>query len=754
MKRVLFSTLIIFAFFVSPVFASSSNGTIDATSKYAWGENTGWLNFGTTGGNIHVTDTALTGYIWSGNYGWINLAPAGSGVTNNSEGTLSGSAWGENLGYISFSGVTINSSGVFSGTASGTVAGRIRFDCTNCSVVTDWRPASTRGSGTTQTIIVAGGSGGGYVANPDSGFSINNDAPFTFAPMVTLSFILPPETNTISISNYEDFRDAVTKPRTTSTLWSLCSNTIAVGQDCVSGIYTIYARFYSTSNALLGSRRSSITYTHDLLTRDIQERPRTVLEQATRTVKDLLARIFGLPPSAIPGLPPGTIAVQPIPKAPLALQHLWDILPQKAIGRFVLVPLSHDVATIAQKFPEIQKIFRDMGVARATDLSKLQSISLSTPGLTKSSGIIPPSLVGIRTAPIPGIPLGDLPRIAKERLPTEIVFARNENERIDFDLKLRLNNQGILEKRVETIVGKKLKLAVKIEGGAKSVKGYLVFRSRSTNALQGVPTTQAEGITLKNALASALFALPVLGEPAKPATYIPISSVDIASLPESIPQNQPIEQRLALLEFEYTDPDHDGIYTAEIAAPRVAGEYDIITIIHYTDPDRGNREIRLTAVVDPEGYVYEQLGGKEVRIPGAVVSLYALDQATKTYRLWSAEEYAQENPQVTDNRGTYAFLVPEGTYYIQIDTPQYELYRGVPFTIQGNNEVHTNIELRQKYWFLHVTDWKTLLLIIALLMLFYHFYEDRKRQRLETALLQSLSSEHDHDILHKGPENH
>ena len=130
-----------------PVFASTTDGTIDTTNKYAWGENVGWINFGNTNGNIHVTDSAITGYAWIANYGWVNMAPTNSGVTNDAEGNLSGYAWGEKTGWIDFENVAINSSGVFTGTASGTVTGTISFTCANCSVVTDWRPASTRGDG-------------------------------------------------------------------------------------------------------------------------------------------------------------------------------------------------------------------------------------------------------------------------------------------------------------------------------------------------------------------------------------------------------------------------------------------------------------------------------------------------------------------------------------------------------------------------------------------------------------------------------
>ena len=98
--------LFISGVFVLPVFASSTDGTIDSTYRYAWTENTGWLNFGTTEGNVHITDSALTGYIWAENIGWISLNCSNDNscstvdykVSNDGEGTLSGYAWGENIG--------------------------------------------------------------------------------------------------------------------------------------------------------------------------------------------------------------------------------------------------------------------------------------------------------------------------------------------------------------------------------------------------------------------------------------------------------------------------------------------------------------------------------------------------------------------------------------------------------------------------------------------------------------------------------
>jgi len=170
-KGILFF-IIFFVFFVGSfflvykyeVFASSTDGTIDSSDKYAWGENIGWVSFGTSEGDVGVTDAYLSGYAWGENIGWISLncsndSSCGTvdyGIANDGEGSLSGYAWGENIGWIDFDptygGVTINSSGEFLGSAWGENIGWIVFNCAttdSCVTVdykvkTDWRPQSER----------------------------------------------------------------------------------------------------------------------------------------------------------------------------------------------------------------------------------------------------------------------------------------------------------------------------------------------------------------------------------------------------------------------------------------------------------------------------------------------------------------------------------------------------------------------------------------------------------------------------------
>lgn len=129
-------------------------GTILSAFKFAWGSNIGYVNFE----ELIVDDNALSGYAWSTNAGWIKFNPVEGGVFNDGSGNLSGSAWGEQLGWIDFENVTINqTNGRFSGTATGDLSGIITFDCGNCDVRTDWRPAapptpSTGGGGSPAPI--------------------------------------------------------------------------------------------------------------------------------------------------------------------------------------------------------------------------------------------------------------------------------------------------------------------------------------------------------------------------------------------------------------------------------------------------------------------------------------------------------------------------------------------------------------------------------------------------------------------------
>jgi len=89
--------------------ADNSTGNISTTEKFAWSENSGWLNGRPTYGGITVHADRLSGYAWSENIGWIKMGPSDGesftftwGVKIDTNGNLTGFAWAENAGWIDF----------------------------------------------------------------------------------------------------------------------------------------------------------------------------------------------------------------------------------------------------------------------------------------------------------------------------------------------------------------------------------------------------------------------------------------------------------------------------------------------------------------------------------------------------------------------------------------------------------------------------------------------------------------------------
>jgi len=102
----------------SPVAGLSA---VSMGNHYAWSENIGWLDFAYPGGNVSVPRGAgdLNGAAYQLNNGaWLilNCAYANSCATSNfkvssdSNGNLSGWAWSEYFGWLSFSSSTDGSS--------------------------------------------------------------------------------------------------------------------------------------------------------------------------------------------------------------------------------------------------------------------------------------------------------------------------------------------------------------------------------------------------------------------------------------------------------------------------------------------------------------------------------------------------------------------------------------------------------------------------------------------------------------------
>ena len=747
--------------------ASQTQGTIDPIHKYAWGEKIGWINFSTSGGNVLVTDSSITGYAWSANYGWINLSPSTSGVKNNGYGDLSGYAWSENLGWINFDNVSIDAEGYFQGIAEGEISGQISLNCSNsasCSssdykVKTEWRGRSERPSCNNSLDDDQDG----RVDYPnDPGCLSQSDTNETDAGSVP-AYLLPQPAERPS-------EGSSAEPEKEETI-ILPEQAEKEPEELEKAEKPEKEKDKEKKPELkpAESLKEKIIAKIPFLKKKITKEKEKNKEQGEEE-ESFLAYLKKSLDLIIPKLAklkfPKTKDLElkeTVPKeTPLALKGNWKILPGEPLKKFVLGPLPKGVNNLAQKFSRLEETFRQVGIVKVTDIKKLENIPLKLPGLTRAAieeifnelkvkrvadvgkiNNLPLSsqelqdlekvFKGIKIAKMPdfqqlketevtlpglmemmglsgkeikpgslaqlkNLPLAQLTPQLKEKVPSEVIFARTAGELIDFNIDVSVSENGQVSQKISTLAGKDVVLAVKPENKARKVKGYVTYNGKNkTSSLT----------PLKKLISEFSFSFPAAR----------------AEAPSFI------EEKLVLLEFEYLDPDNDGIYTALIRTPVVEGEYEIVTVIEYQDPDLGTRALKLTTIIDPEGYIFEKIKGKEARIPGAIVTLFKLDQESKEYLAWPASEYEQENPQITDETGKYSFLVPEGNYYLKVESPGYLAYEGKPFNVKEGKGVHMNIELKTRYWLLNELDWKTAALFIVIMLLIYNFYRDKKREK-------------------------
>ena len=90
-------------------------------------------------------------------------------------------------------------------------------------------------------------------------------------------------------------------------------------------------------------------------------------------------------------------------------------------------------------------------------------------------------------------------------------------------------------------------------------------------------------------------------------------------------------------------------------------------------------------ILDPSGYVYE--GVLENRLEGVRATIYYLDDTGGLVQ-WDAESYLQQNPQLTDGDGVYAWDVPEGQWQICFEKNGYETVYSNYYMVPP---VHTDI---------------------------------------------------------------
>ena len=414
-----------------------------------------------------------------------------------------------------------------------------------------------------------------------------------------------------------------------------------------------------------------------------------IIDNLTEQINNLLKQINEFPKKLTPDKKPGDKIVFPpieetvTPETPASLQQKWNLVQQKRFNEIAILPLPDEIKELALDFPSFQETLEKVGIEKPEDIEKLKVAKLNFPGLAESLG---------RT--IANMNPANFNIQEKIQMATNFVFARVTEDKIDFNTKVSLAENDEVTKSITTIQNKPLYLVVKPDQPAKKVTGYIIFKSVSSEK-----DLQEFASTLSPALSASL--------------------MDAFNLPsEDKPQEVEAKKELVLNKFEYEDSDKDGIFTAAITSPAVSGKYQIKTVIEYVNQDYSPTELNMIMVVDPEGYVYEKTAdNKKTRIDGAKVTIYWLNPDTKQFEAWPASDFQQENPQTTDDTGRYSFLVPEGTYYIEVKAEGYLPYKGEPFQVQEGSGVHTNIELQVANWWQRTFTIERILLGLIVILL-------------------------------------
>ncbi|MFA7171382.1 MAG: hypothetical protein WC180_05285, partial [Candidatus Paceibacterota bacterium] len=381
------------------------------------------------------------------------------------------------------------------------------------------------------------------------------------------------------------------------------------------------------------------------------------------------------------------------PETPVSMQGIWNLLSLKPFPKNIT---TEDIEMIIEKFPEFKETFQNLGLTDFTNADRLKNVSFNIPNLSEVMGLNPTDLTALNL-PSSQTPISQLAPQFKKGIPSNIVFVKTKENGIDLNSALSFE-EGNPNQKIPLLSGQSFQLVLKPDQEVNSIQGYLTYkesklsRTDDTNALEKV--------------------------------------ANLFKLNKSALADQDIEEKLVLSEFEYQDDDQDGIWTADITTPQVSGEYELITVLNYKDINLGAKTLRLITVVDPEGYVYRvDPDGEEARVSKAVVSIFYFNSDTKQYELWDADKYQQQNPQVTNERGTYSFLVPPGSYYLEVETAGYTAYQSEPFDVTTGGGVHMNLEIkRQTNWKDQIT-WQNVLLVVFGIGIFYNFHRDRKLRR-------------------------
>lgn len=188
---------------------------------------------------------------------------------------------------------------------------------------------------------------------------------------------------------------------------------------------------------------------------------------------------------------------------PLAIKNGWGLLGRKGLQDLVFQSLPSEFSMFKEKFPQLRTILSQIGINRLPQLISLQNVNLYLPGFLEM----------------------------RRQVPTEIVFARSPDNKIDYNINLKLDENGRPQQTISVLTGQVISLAVKPKAPARSVRGLVIF---------------------KNSVADNSFYTGLLLTIFKPLKFDGRPSLLASLTQDSSPERKKL---LTLNQFEYKDPD-------------------------------------------------------------------------------------------------------------------------------------------------------------------------------------------------------
>ncbi|MFH1089757.1 MAG: carboxypeptidase regulatory-like domain-containing protein [Candidatus Uhrbacteria bacterium] len=134
----------------------------------------------------------------------------------------------------------------------------------------------------------------------------------------------------------------------------------------------------------------------------------------------------------------------------------------------------------------------------------------------------------------------------------------------------------------------------------------------------------------------------------------------------------------------------DGAYRADVTTPGTSTRHALSVVITYTDSTV--QTLSFIANLLGPGLVYEKIDGQTIPVSSVATTLYVSQNGGWT--VWNGSLWNQFNPITTNDSGTFAWYVENGSYKITVSKNGYEDVDSGTIVVT-NNIVNSRIEIKK-----------------------------------------------------------